>query len=582
MEGEQDDLRRAYLDGGDVGADNLQDGRVVKGSKVTYGSRLTMIKCWCKNFAPENYDATEDKSIFPLPIATLRRFLALKKTQLRKGDKVKVRVTEDGQHNIEATIFKYCYSTNQISIKYENQGRIYVFGEENIISRNFVSYDTFSGYRSALKHAYQNQRVAWDLETSIVVKAILAGYLREVADHKQEGEMDINEGKMPITFTGMYTAHIHALHAHIIVLNNYFVITTMSCVAYRILAAAALGIAMTTGTVVMAGTVMSVLWYAHVYLVLQWNLMSRTNNVSTTSYEHMWWENDALVIYTPKQKNDPNGARAYPKHVFANPLDPQICPILALALWLIGCSACRQEDNNNRLFCGTFCDDKFGDWLSKTLGRMNQSVKDLLGVDISDIGTHSLRKGVATYEAGMIGGASMVAIFIRIGWSLGNVPHRYLHAGEGSDQLVGRIACGLPFLDVEFLTLPPHFDNTMALTEEEWEDIVPGYGTLPQRFKTAVPFILASLVYHTPWLQANLPHMHPLFNCRYWRNGWHIKLQPKVLLGVGKCPVTHLQATGIPTHLVIARRLQIVERELEGLIESNKRNQVDRIQQKKS
>jgi len=52
-----------------------------------------------------------------------------------------------------------------------------------------------------LKHEYQNQRVQWDGETQQVFKEILAGYNRDVANMKQEGTMDINEGKMPITFT---------------------------------------------------------------------------------------------------------------------------------------------------------------------------------------------------------------------------------------------------------------------------------------------------------------------------------------------------------------------------------------------
>jgi len=362
-----------------------------------------MLKNWLLNFAPEQYDVEGNKFVLPIPVGTLRRFLALKKTQLRNGDTVKVKVIAGGEQNIEAVVKKYNYETNKISVKIG--ATIHIVGEENVISSNYVSYDAFGGYRSALKHEYQNQRVQWDNETAQVFKEIYAGYQRDVATMKQEGTMDINEGKMPITFTGMFTVLCLSI-CYMILINAMF----MS--AYRILAAAALGIALTTGAVDIAGAVTVLLWYAHVYLVLQWNLMSRTNNISTTNYEHIWWENDSLVIHVPKQKNDANGARAYPKHVFANPLDPLICPVLALALWLIGCCAHRTD---NKLFDGTFCDDKFGDWLSNILSKMNQTIKDSLGIDISDIGTHSIRKGVATFESGMIGGPSMVAIFIRIG-----------------------------------------------------------------------------------------------------------------------------------------------------------------------
>ena len=133
----------------------------------------------------------------------------------------------------------------------------------------------------------------------------------------------------------------------------------------------------------------------------------------------------------------------------------------------------------------------------------------------------------------------------------------------------------MPFTEVAFLTLPPHFDNSVVLSHEDWIDIVPGYLDLPNRFRTALPFLLASLVYHTDWLQANLSDNHPLFNSRYWRNTWHMKLKPHVLVGLGKCPVTHLQATGIPPHLVIAGRLQKVEEQLENVVVGMKRHHDD-------
>jgi len=124
---QDNDLRQAYLNAGDAAAEEMRDGRVVKGSKNT--------------------------------------FMDQKLLWLRTGWEI----------------------LHQIRSKK--------------ISSNYVSYDSFSGYRSALKHEYQNQRVQWDGETQQVFKEILAGYNRDVANMKQEGTMDINEGKMPITFT---------------------------------------------------------------------------------------------------------------------------------------------------------------------------------------------------------------------------------------------------------------------------------------------------------------------------------------------------------------------------------------------
>lgn len=39
---------------------------------------------------------------------------------------------------------------------------------------------------------------------------------------------------------------------------------------------------------------------------------------------------------------------------------------------------------------------------------------------------------------------SAVQVYLRAGWSLGNVQDRYIFAGPGGDQLVGRAVCGLP------------------------------------------------------------------------------------------------------------------------------------------
>ena len=48
--------------------------------------------------------------------------------------------------------------------------------------------------------------------------------------------------------------------------------------------------------------------------------------------EHVGWEADALLISTPKHKGDQEGAKCFARHLYANPLHPVICPVLALAV----------------------------------------------------------------------------------------------------------------------------------------------------------------------------------------------------------------------------------------------------------
>ena len=54
---------------------------------------------------------------------------------------------------------------------------------------------------------------------------------------------------------------------------------------------------------------------------------------------------------------------------------------------------------------------------------------------------------------------SAVNVYLRAGWSLGNVQDRYIFAGAGGDQIVGRAAAELPIKDMLFAVLPPHFSN---------------------------------------------------------------------------------------------------------------------------
>jgi hypothetical protein len=92
-----------------------------------------------------------------------------------------------------------------------------------------------------------------------------------------------------------------------------------------------------------------------VYLVSCWNLMCRTNNIAQISLSHLSWDEDSLCVVVPKTKTD-QGVFLSPFamlilalrilfvggekvgdgfHVYANSQCPEICPILALGVWLI-------------------------------------------------------------------------------------------------------------------------------------------------------------------------------------------------------------------------------------------------------
>jgi len=65
-----------------------------------------------------------------------------------------------------------------------------------------------------------------------------------------------------------------------------------------------------------------------------WNLMSRSDSVDSLMLTHFDWDEDSLIIEEQGHKADQKGEFKYWKHIYANPLNPDVCPILALGVHL--------------------------------------------------------------------------------------------------------------------------------------------------------------------------------------------------------------------------------------------------------
>ena len=181
--------------------------------------------------------------------------------------------------------------------------------------------------------------------------------------------------------------------------------------------------------------------------------MCRCATVNGIMLQHIDWREDALIIHIPQAKADQAGeALSKDKHLYANPLKPEICSVLSLAIY-VWCTN-REDNNRQQLFLGTAGDSRFSKILQTVIGLIPEDIN--LGANKKDIGTHSASKGSSTYVLAAPT-VSAPQVYLRAGWSLGNVQDRYLFAGAGADQLVGRVVSGLNIYDEEFSTLPPHF-----------------------------------------------------------------------------------------------------------------------------
>ena len=257
-----------------------------------------------------------------------------------------------------------------------------------------ASVSVIGSYRSAIAMLYEEQNLKYNDETLLAFTKFAGGYKRLVADKKLNGEMKIQEGKSPITFQ-----------------------------AYNFVAKEAMK---TKGD-------HSLGCFAHLFLILCWTLMARSVSVGTILLDHLSWENDALLVSTPKHKGDQEGNNCYPKHVYANPDNPFICPILSMAIHFFS-GGWRRDGSKQLLFQGTANEGRFSKWLRDIVKRYKESL-EILGILSFEVGTHSFRKGVATFAASCPGGPSTVCIFLRAGWSLGAVTSRYIFAGHGGDQV---------------------------------------------------------------------------------------------------------------------------------------------------
>ena len=67
--------------------------------------------------------------------------------------------------------------------------------------------------------------------------------------------------------------------------------------------------------------------WGHLFLVFTWNFIFRVNNTE--------WTDDALRKYFANTKTDQKETQSkYPRHIYANPIDWVVCPIIYLGVYL--------------------------------------------------------------------------------------------------------------------------------------------------------------------------------------------------------------------------------------------------------
>jgi hypothetical protein len=137
---------------------------------------------------------------------------------------------------------------------------------------------------------------------------------------------------------------------------------------------------------------------------MTWNLGCRVNNTTIIKFRDISWAHnfDCFQVLFAHSKTDQTGDEAhYPRHIFGNPTEPLVCPILSLAMYFTSCFN-RPVHKDDFLFPGNAQEVRFTKALNKVLLDNESEVKHL-GYEISSIGSHSIRKGAFSYLSSLPG-----------------------------------------------------------------------------------------------------------------------------------------------------------------------------------
>ena len=337
----------------------------------------------------------------------------------------------------------------------------------------FFSFSCYDGKRSAFMHLLSFSSEIWSFKEKQNLASLMQSLKKTIVKEKQELGLRTTEGKDAMSFE-----------------------------TYRL----------TCDLCMKEGTKESM--FLLCWLTLQWNLISRSEATEQIAFDQLKWCGDHMKIFFAKHKSDQKGENNdEPRHVYTNPLDPVICPMRALASYLFLFPQIITE--SQKLFPGV-----------KQRGRFNRLFHDLLarhkdtyllhGEDPSLLGTHSIRKGAATYCCTAVTpGPPIVSVCLRAGWALGRVKERYLKYDACGDQVVGRTLTGIHLSKGEFGISPVYLNDK---TDDKFITQLISY-MFPLQGKN-LPLITQMIIcfmFHEAYTVNTLHTASPLHYCDYFQ-----------------------------------------------------------------
>jgi hypothetical protein len=272
---------------------------------------------------------------------------------------------------------------------------------------------------------------------------------------------------------------------------------------------------------IFAGSSNDEYFFAWPFILLEWNLMARSDNIVNLHVNDLSWTDDSLNAKMKKSKTDQEGNNAkVAHHMYFNSADPFLNIGIALGIYFF-LNGTLITNPNSLIFPANNQYHRYSDILSKVVAK-NASKFAQVGIAPGDIGTHSARKGAASLAAsGCTIAPSMASICNRAGWSLGGTRDKYIKYENAQDQFLGRVLCGLNVLGPEFSTSPPFFDVTadeLMDIDLKLREVIPNGHTMSASTYEVLRMCYASIVFHYDWLNDVLHpshkfRSHPVFTC---------------------------------------------------------------------
>lgn len=257
------------------------------------------------------------------------------------------------------------------------------------------------------------------------------------------------------------------------------------------------------------GSCNSAVLHLRLFFIFCFSMLGRAERIGRLRFQWMSWADDCLLVKIPTTKSDQTGALSYFKRLYANALNPSVCPILALAIEVFA----RNESvaDPDRVFPGILPhlnhNFRFKKFLKTTFGLTG------LGFDTCRITLHSpKRSGIMTVSDCEV--IQWHSAELRADHKCGITSSYQTSPAPQQDGIMGRVLSCLPFGESDFNVAPPHFDAN-DIASVSLSSMITNFQSYSTEFQGVIPFLFASLVYHWEWIEENMPQSHPILTSKF-------------------------------------------------------------------